>query len=254
MTAAARPGISGLAPSQLLDGILAAMADGQSIRKHAGADYFDFITPVVFDDSQVANLVFSGPPSGAAAPPTFRALVEADLPVGVEIMKYADGSVPAGNLVQATTTQTAFASLYTVQANYLTAGCVVRVRARGLISTGLAGIGFLFRILYGGTALLVSTSIAVPGSVTNAGFEVIGDFVVTSVGATPNWEGQGVLTLGNVNGNLAGGITTMMMNTAPVVSVSSSVTRNITIDVQMSAAGGANKAQLRIMTVEIIKP
>jgi hypothetical protein len=43
--------------------------------------------------TQAANRVFAGPTNGADATPTFRALVAADIPTGVDAAKLADGSV-----------------------------------------------------------------------------------------------------------------------------------------------------------------
>lgn len=255
MTSSNRPSIRGMAPSEVLDGAMQPLPDGKSMRKHAGADYWDFITVVAFDDVVGANLVFAGPTSGAAASPTFRALVVADLPGTVALVPFQDGTVPGGNTVANTVTRTAFASSFSIAANTLTVGTVIRVRARGTYGTAIAAPTLAMRLLYGATALLASGTITMTAGLNTAtsGWLLEGDFIVTAIGGGGTIESQGSALFGNVAGNAKGGDIWMLTNTA-AVAAATNATKSITIDVQWGTAAAANTITMREMTVDVIKP
>lgn len=261
MTAVSRPALVGAAPSSMLgDNGLKPIIAQQSIRRSSFGDYWDFFTPVAFDDLVGANLVLAGPTSGLPDAPTFRALVQNDLPGTINYTPYQDGSVPAGNTVSNTAATTAFASSYVVSANFLTAGSVIRVRARGLVGTSIGAVTFTFRVLYGSTVMLSGT-LSVPSGVTNGGFELKGDLIANAVGGGGSFEADGMLIAGNVSsgagaGSPAGaqGIIGAMMANIAAISAATTTNKAISIDVQMSTAAAAVKAILRQMTVDIIRP
>ena len=78
-------------------GFAAPAATHAAITLAANADtVLSLSTQEIGLDTQIANLVWAGPTTGAAADPTFRALVTADLPVGTVREPLTDG---AGNLI-----------------------------------------------------------------------------------------------------------------------------------------------------------
>ncbi|MFL6601839.1 MAG: hypothetical protein ACJ8R9_10955 [Steroidobacteraceae bacterium] len=76
--------------------------------------------------TQTANTVLAGPTSGSAAQPTFRAMVQADLPGS--IAKILSVQTPAADTISApNNTTTNFATSYTFATNTITATSVHRV-------------------------------------------------------------------------------------------------------------------------------
>jgi hypothetical protein len=262
MTAAARPALRGTAPSETLgDPSLDPILALQSIRKSATVpDSWDFFTPVAFDDLVASGLFLGGPISGLPGPPSFRAIAQSDLPGGINYTTTADGTVPAGNTVSNTVADTAFASLNSIPGNFLTVGSLIRVHARGTVSTALANVSFTFRIRYGAVLMLLG-NVTVPNGVTNGGFEITADMIVTSIGGAGTLECNGTLIVGNISSGAAAGtpagaqgiIGAMMVNIAPVTATTASP-RDITLFVQMGAAAAAVKAVLRSFVVDIIRP
>jgi hypothetical protein len=263
MTCAARPALRGMAPSEVLGDVqLAPIAAGQSLRKAGGliADSWDFFNPVAFDDVVASGFFLAGPVSGLPSAPSFRAIVQSDLPGGINYTTTADGTVPAGNTVSNTTADTAFASVNSIAANFLTVGSLIRVHARGTVSTALANVSFTFRIRYGAVLLLLG-NVTVPNGVVNGGFEVTADLLVTAIGGAGTLECNGTLTVGNISSGAAAGVPggaqgvigSMMVNIAPITATTASL-RDIVLSVQMGAAAAAVKAVLRSFVVDIIRP
>lgn len=262
MTAAARPVLSGVSPSGILgDTNLLQIAALQTPRKSPTvADAWDFITAVAFDDLVGSGLFLAGPVNGLPAQPSFRAITQTDLPGGIDYVPFADGTVPAGNTVVNTAALTTFASVYSLPANFLTVGSVIRVRARGTLRTALGAVNFTFNVLYGATIMLTGT-VAIPAGVVNAGFEIRGDLLPTVVGAGGTFEADGLLVTGNVSSGAAAGtpagtqgiIGAMLVNIG-TIAAATTVAKNIAIQVQMSVANANVNSVLRILTVDIARP
>jgi len=108
---------------------------------------------------------------------------------------YVNTSIPSGNTIANTASETAFDSSYTIPADTLEAGMIVRVRLFGVFST--TGTPTLqLRIKLGSTTYIDTGAITLPSSVTDMGFCVDAQLVVHSAGATGEIDAQGVAMLG----------------------------------------------------------
>lgn len=118
--------------------------------------------------NQVQNLVWAGPASGANAPPTFRALVTADLPAGTGTVTSVALSLPAIFSVSGspvTTSGTLTGTLATQSANTIwagpTSGGATSPAFRALVTADLpAGTGTVTSFSAGTLSPLFTTSVA----------------------------------------------------------------------------------------------
>ena len=162
---------------------------------------------------------------------------------------YADGTKPGGNTVANTTSRTAFASSYTIPANRLKVGSLIRVRARGFhATTGTPTI--LFELEIGGIVALTIGAFTCGSGVTDKGWSFEADAVVTAIGAGGSLEvnGQGALATAataalHSHGLNVGGIAKDTTATIAIVPY-----------VTWGSASASNTATLHTFTVEILDP
>lgn len=165
-------------------------------------------------DTQTANTVFSGPTTGAAAAPTFRALVAADIP---DIS--ATYLTPAG--AAALTNKTGNISQWTNNSGYITnsVASLTSLTAVGTIATGTWN-GTVVSGLYGGTGVANSgKTITLGGNLTTSGaynltatltgntsvtFPTSGTLLSTGVTALSSLATVGTITSGTWNGTTVG--------------------------------------------------
>lgn len=170
----------------------------------------------------------------------------------IDYAPQVDGTVPAGNTVTATAA-TAFSSTYAFFSNSLKVGSLIRVRARGVYGTAAIPPTLQIRLLVGGVVMLATTVFTTTASLTNAGWALEADLIVTVIGAGGQFEAQGQLLVGNVASNAKGGDILMLVNTAAVARATNSANA-ITIDAKFGAANAANTITLRTFIVEIVNP
>ena len=96
---------------------------------------------------------------------------------------YADGSVPGGNTIANTTTETAFASTFTIPANSLAVGDVIRVRIAGRYSTDVIAPLIRGKVKIGTAVVSDSGSVTSVAGATNAGWHANAEYIVTAIGA-----------------------------------------------------------------------
>lgn len=197
--------------------------------------------------NQTANTVLAGPNSGIPAAPTFRALTTSDIsltPVGT--LLYSNTSVPGGNTVANTTTPTSFSSGYTVPANGLVTGTVLRVKAYGLYSTALIAPTIKADLLFGGAAILTTGVITAVAGVTNAGWWAEGYLIVDTTGATGTLESQGY---GEFATAATTGLSVNLTNTG-TATIDTTASNAIAIRITWGTADASNSITLRQLTVE----
>lgn len=233
-------------------------------------------------NAQAANTFFAGPASGGSSAPGFRAIVPADLPVfvasgashaigavpdpgasagatrylredsswavppGVNGVAFSNVSVPGGNTVANTTSETAFASNFTIPANSLAVGQVIRVKAFGVYSTDTISAGNItLRVKFGSTTLCATAALTNVVSLTNQGWTLDALLIVDTTGATGTVEAQGMAFLTTaINTAMNAGMT----NTSTVV-VDTTANQTVQISVQWSAASANNSIVLRQLVV-----
>lgn len=162
----------------------------------------------------------------------------------------ANTSVPAGNTVSNTTVETNFASNFSVPANTLTVGKVLRVTARGVYGTDLtSGATINLRLKLGSTVIGLTGAVTPTINLTNRGWEAQFTITVITTGGSGSVEGQGFTKL--ATGAAAGQIVDME-NTA-VVTVDTTAAQTLQISAQWGAGVTANDTiTLRQLIVEVL--
>lgn len=163
-------------------------------------------------------------------------------------LRYAQTSVLAGDTVVNTTTETAFASAWTMPANDMIPGRAYRVTARGVFGTGSTAQNLTLRLKLGATVLASTGAVSTPVNLANQGWEVTATIVCLAGG---NIEAQGfcrkqtaVATAQNID----------MINTAPVSGINGATTNVLGLTAQWGAAGPLYTATQRQLIVESINP
>lgn len=148
-----------------------------------------------------------------------------------------------------TTTETAFSKSYTLPANTLVAGRVVRVTARGTYSTKATGAGnATVRLKLGGTLLVQSGTNAVTDNLTNRGWELSATFIVQGTGAVAPIETQGWLRLATS----AVAASEIDMEATARINFDLTADRALTITWQWSVQDTGNTVSIRQLIVEVL--
>lgn len=249
MSAAARPALRGMAPSEVLgDDNLLRIANGQSVRKSASvADGWEFFTPLAISDTVASGLFLAGPITGLPAVPTFRAINYKDLPSGTDI---AQGDATP-QTVASSTLLSAIGPSFTIPSNSLTVGTILRFTASGVFGT--AGLGpnlnLLLRFAAGTVTVAATGSIGMPVSLTNRGWRAEITVIVTAIGGAGAGavEAQGMATYGAAAND---GITADMENTAVVTGLSTNTNISAQMAIQWGTSNVANTITIRQFIME----
>lgn len=110
--------------------------------------------------------------------------------IGGGIKVYSNTAVPGGNTIANTGSDTAFNSSYTVPANTLSAGDVVRLKLWGIYSTALTPPTITVKVKIGGTTVLNTGAITTVGNVSSAGFFMDIDLSFFTIGASGTCDAQ----------------------------------------------------------------
>lgn len=164
---------------------------------------------------------------------------------GTGALIYADGTVPGGNTVVNTSTETTFASSKALVTGQLASGNVIRFTAAGTYSTDASPPTLRLRVKLGGTTILDTGAVTTTASLTNRGWKVEGALIITTSGASGQIEAQG---LGTFSTGAAAGIQVFTPNTAKVAADLGG-NRSLTITAQWGTADSDNTITLRQMLV-----
>ncbi len=170
---------------------------------------------------------------------------------GASALAYANTTVPAGNTVANTATETVYASSYTIPANSLVAGSVIRLTLYGVYSTALVAPSIRVKIKFGSTIMLDTGVISplVAGD-TNVGWSATATFIIDSIGASGAIESQGVMLFQT---STTASATTNVENTA-AITVDTTTAQAITATIQWGTASASNTSTLREMVIELLPP
>jgi len=161
---------------------------------------------------------------------------------------YAQTSVQGGDTIANQGAATVFASTWTMPANFLTAGRVVRIVARGVYSSLAALAGNLTLDIMAGTTVLATTGAqALVVNLTNNGWEVAGDFVCVTTGAGGTVEAQGKSLLETALTTAA----IELMQNAATIALNTTISQVIGIRVTFSVPSASNTIQQRLLLVDI---
>lgn len=170
---------------------------------------------------------------------------------GTGVLVYQDGTVPGGNTIANTTADTAFASSYTIPANSLAVGNVIKVKLFGVYSTALVAPTLTLKFKVGATTVLASSAInTLVGSSTNLGWTAEATFIVTALGASGTFECQGLSEF-STNSIAAAGLLENLTNTAVIGSIATTGMLTVAASGTWGTASASNSITLRQMVVEV---
>ena len=169
--------------------------------------------------------------------------------LGTSILN-ANTSIPAGNTIANTTTETAFTSSYTIPANALVAGSVVRIKLWGTYGTTVVSPNLTGKLKIGSQTLLNTGALSAAINLSNAGWFADASILVQSIGAGGVVDAQGFAEFASA---ATTGLSVNIPNTA-TFTVDTTVTQALTVTIQWSAANAANTITLRQMVVEVLNP
>lgn len=193
--------------------------------------------------TQAANCVVAGPSSGAAAKPTCRAQVTADLPVGaVYSVTPATGT---SDILNCNTTSgitsgpIAFATTITRPAFTQTAGATWRLTILVAVTTSATTPNFTYYVNDGSTRVYSSLTLSTAASLSNAVTVTQIDETITTTGATAN------LATGTGSGGVIGTYGNNAMNrTAQIASYNSTASAVLSVLAQCNTNTAGNQFQL----------
>lgn len=157
-------------------------------------------------------------------------------------------TVPAGNTVASTSSETAFASSKTFAGGSLAAGNVIRVTMYGVYGTALIAPTLRGKLKLGSTTLLDTGALTTVAGVANAGWSAFALLVVTAVGTGGTVEAQGFAQFATA---ATTGLSVNISNAA-AVSVDFSVSQAMTMTAQWSASSASNTISLREALIELV--
>lgn len=171
-------------------------------------------------------------------------------PVGSATLLYSNTTIPAGNTVASTAAETAFTSFYTLPANTVAAGDVIRVTLSGVYSTALTPPTIEGKIKFGSTVMLDSGAVTAVGSVTNGKWNAEAWFVVQSIGAGGAVEAHGRLEFATT----LGAALTVPIGNIAAIAIDTTASQAITATAQWGTSSASNTIQLREMVIERLTP
>lgn len=155
----------------------------------------------------------------------------------------ANTSVPAGNTVANTTSETNFTSSISISANSLVAGQVIKVRAAGVLSTILSP-SVTLKVKFG-SVVLGTTGALVLALSSNAGWRLEFDINVFSIGSSGTMEGHGFSLIPSTLSPV------LIANTSPTT-VNTTNTTTLQVSAQWSALSLSNTITMRQFYTEIM--
>jgi hypothetical protein len=177
---------------------------------------------------------------GAGAAPTWG-----DAPEGGGSLVYSNTTVPAGNTVANTVTETAFTSSYDIPANALVAGSVIRVQLRGNYGTDAVAPTIRIRVKLDSTTIIDTTATTLASAITGRGWEADIQAVARTVGATGTVNAQALLEFSTA---ATTGLLVNVPNTG-TSSVDTTTAQTVTVTVEWGTADADNTITLQQMAV-----
>ena len=163
-------------------------------------------------------------------------------------LSYENITIPAGNTVANTVTKTAFTSSYTIPANTLQVGTVLRIGVFGMYGTSVVAPSIISTVNLNGTDYLTTGSITAVANTTAAGWNGYALMTVTAIGVTGTIECQGFL-------NFATAATTSLsvsLTNSSAQTIDTTINQVLTLSAQWSAAAAANTVTMRELAVEVL--
>jgi hypothetical protein len=163
---------------------------------------------------------------------------------------YADGTVPGGNTIANSASETDFASSYTISGGTLAVGNVIEVDLAGVYSTALVAPTFRGWVKLGSTKVLDTGVLnTFVGSISNRGWMAKALLYVTAIGVSGSVECQGVISFATA---ATAALVTHQTNTSPFT-IDTTGGLAVVARIQWGTADAGNTITLRQMKVTIHK-
>ena len=164
------------------------------------------------------------------------------------IAKKLYASVAASTAVSNTTTETEFDTNYTLPANILKVGSLLRIRYQGIQTAQNSTNTLALKLYLGGTAGTALQAIAAATGAANNVFA--GEFylVVRTVGASGTFVGWGAYTATPA----ASGTATMVVGIKASTAVDTTATQKVSVAATWSAASASNSVRLDYLGIELL--
>lgn len=149
------------------------------------------------------------------------------------------------------------AAKYTLPANYLQIGRILRVRAAGRVSTTTGPPTLTFEVKFGSTSAFSSGAVTTVASVTNKTWELWVDMTCRSIGASTSATlfGVGRLTSAGVVGATGGAASTAMLpDSAPAIGTGFDSTASNVIDLYATWSASSASNSILCHTFELFAP
>lgn len=162
---------------------------------------------------------------------------------------YQDGTVPAGNTIaNQSGSDVAFTSSYTILANTLAVGSVIRIKLQGVYGTATIAPLITAKLKIGATTFLTSGILTSVALVTNGGWTANAELIVTAIGGNGSIESQGYAQFATA---ATTGLSVNLTNLA-VISLDTTINKIITVTINWNTSDTANTITLRTISVDIL--
>jgi len=160
----------------------------------------------------------------------------------------------ASTAISNTSAETDFSLNYTLPANSLKVGQVIRLVCRGTLNTHSTAPTLIMRVKFGATVLALTPTWTTIASTANRGWEITFDTIVTAIGTGGTVEALGVFTTST---GAAAAVTNQMLdlkNATPTspVTVNTTVAQTLQVSAKFSVASVNNSMTMRQMIVEVL--
>lgn len=162
---------------------------------------------------------------------------------------YSNTSIPGGNTIANTSSETAFSSSYTIPANTLVAGEVIRVKLWGTYGTTTIAPTLTGKFKIGNTVVLNTGALTAVINLTNEGWFVDISLLVQSTGSSGAADVEGYAEFASA---ATTGLSVNIPNTS-TYTIDTTTNQTLSTTITWSSANASNTITLRQMSVEILK-
>jgi major tropism determinant Mtd-like protein len=163
---------------------------------------------------------------------------------------YTNLSVPGGNTVANTTSETAFTSSGTIPANALAAGDVIRVTLAGVFGTAVLSPTLEGKLYIGSTVVIDTGALTIGAALSSQPWTATATLTVQSIGSSGNIFCTAAIQFATA---ATAALTSLVNSASNPFTINTTASQAITASAQWSAASASNTITLDQMVIEILK-
>ncbi len=165
--------------------------------------------------------------------------------IGAGRLQCSNTSIPSGNTIANTASETAFTSTCVIPANTLVAGDVLQMRLWGVYSNAVAPPTIQAKIKLNGTAIMDTGVFTGPGAATDKGWSADTVYTIFTSGASGTMDAQGYLEFSTA---ATAALAINVPNTS-TKSIDTTVDNTVSVTVTWGTASTSNSVTLRNMSI-----